>query len=69
MSKKHDNPGKSFTSHQKAADEAVNERTKSKQGTDKIDPDTAKREHQKPHEASTARKNTGGGKQRNPGSN
>ncbi|MBT1707916.1 hypothetical protein KK062_06775 [Fulvivirgaceae bacterium PWU5] len=69
MSKKHENPGESFTGHQKAVDEAINERAKSERGADKLDPETAKREHQKSHEASTAHKNTGGGKQKNPGSN
>jgi hypothetical protein len=33
-------------------------------GEDKLDPETAKREHQKPREASTAHKNTGGANKR-----
>jgi hypothetical protein len=69
MSKKHDQPGKSFTGLQKATDDAINERAKSTTGKEKLDPETTKREHQRNREASTARKKTGGGKQSNPGSN
>lgn len=69
MSKKQENPGESFINHQKAVDKAVNERAKTESGEEKINPETDKREHHKPREASTARKNTGGGKLSSPGSN
>lgn len=55
--------GEAFTKHQKAIDEAVNERTKEERGKSADLGNPRNRNRQ----SDTAHKKTGGGKQKNPG--
>jgi hypothetical protein len=59
--------GNAFNQHQKAVDKAINEKIKSEQGDDKIDPAAANNPASRSHASDTAQKKTGGGKQSNPG--
>ncbi|MBT1684943.1 hypothetical protein [Dawidia soli] len=55
--------GEAFTKHQKAIDEAINERTKEDRGPS-ADPNNPRN---RDRQSDTAHKKTGGGKQKNPG--
>jgi len=59
--------GAEFTKHQRAMDEAKNEKIKSEQGTDKIDPQQANRPDNRGRETDVSEKKSGGGKQSSPG--
>jgi hypothetical protein len=61
------NSGNSFVGHQKAVDDATNEKLKSQQKSDKIDPVVANNKKNRSNKTDTARKKTGGGQQSNPG--
>lgn len=60
-------PGASFASQQRALDTAYNEKIKSEEGTDKLDPAQANRSDRRTHKTDVSRKKTGAGKQVNPG--
>ena len=62
-----DGTGTDFINHQRAMDEAKNEKIKSEQGTDKIDPQQANRPNNRGRETDVSEKKSGGGKQSSPG--
>jgi hypothetical protein len=59
--------GADFINHQRAMDEAKNERIKEDQGSDTIDPEQANREKNRGHKTDVSTKKTGSGKQVTPG--
>jgi hypothetical protein len=61
------NNASDFIRHQKAIDDAVNEKLKSEEGTDKLDPQIANNKKRRARKSDVARKKTGGGDQNNPG--
>lgn len=58
--------GESFTKHQKAVDEALNEKQKDEHGNTKLDPSKADN-RDRDRSTDTPTKKTGGGKQKNKG--
>jgi hypothetical protein len=61
------NDASDLINHQKAIDDAVNERLKSEEGSDKIDPKISGNKKRRAGKSDVARKKTGGGQQNNPG--
>jgi hypothetical protein len=59
--------GADFVNHQRAMDEAKNERIKSEQGSKKIDPQQANRPDDRSRETDVSEKKGGSGKQSSPG--
>jgi hypothetical protein len=59
--------GADFINHQRAVDQATNEKIKSEQDTDKIDPEQANRPNNRGRETDVSEKKSGGGKQGSPG--
>ena len=59
--------GADFINHQRAMDEAKNEKIKSEQGSEKIDPQQANRPDNRSRETDVSEKKSGAGKQSSPG--
>ena len=67
MADTNDKTGSDFVDHQKVLDKAKNERIKSEQDSDKLDPEQANRPERRGHKTDLSQKKTGGGKQSSPG--
>jgi hypothetical protein len=65
--KNNEQSGSAFTGHQRALDEAKNEKLKEETGQNKLDPQNANNPARRNHKTDVSQKKSGGGKQSSPG--